>query len=273
MLLLITGATGRLGRELAACCACRGWIVRAMSRKPAPAEGCAVTWATADLATGVGLQDALRDVEVVVHLASLAYRGRRTDAVDIGGTARLVDAAFDAGVEHTVFTSIVGVDAIPWPYFKKKLAAEELVRRGHTPWSIVRATQFYPLIDSVLRVAARLPVLFSPREVPGQPVDPRDVAEHIVAVIERGPSRRAVEFAGPEPLTFGELAAQWSAARGLRSRPLVPVPIPGALGRALRDGRAVPGGGEAGSRTWRSWLQSQYGSAANPTCSYRPAGR
>jgi uncharacterized protein YbjT (DUF2867 family) len=255
--LLITGATGRLGRELAPCCAGRGWTVRATSRRPGPADVRAVEWAVADLATGVGLQDALSDVEVVVHLASLPYRGRRTDAVDVHGTARLVRAAHDAGVEHIVFTSVVGVDEIPWPYFKKKLAAEGLVRGGQVPWSIIRATQFYALIDAVLRVAAPLPVLFSPSETPGKPVDPRDVATHIVAMIERGPSQRVSEFAGPEVLTFDELAAQWFAAHALRPLPLVSVRIPGALGRAFRDGRAVPRGGEAGSRTWRSWLQSR----------------
>ena len=39
-----------------------------------------------------------------------------------------------------IYTSIVGVDAIPWPYFRKKLAAEGRLRTGPVPWSILRAT-------------------------------------------------------------------------------------------------------------------------------------
>lgn len=159
-----------------------------MSRGQAPPYPGGVEWATADLATGAGLDAAVEGVQAVVHLASLPYRGRRTDRVDIEGTSRLVDAAARAGVSHLIYSSIVGVDAIRWPYFRKKLAAEDRVRHAPVPWSIVRATQFFPLIDSFLAAAARLPILFVPTDVLGRPVDPRDVAERLAQQLARGPS-------------------------------------------------------------------------------------
>jgi uncharacterized protein YbjT (DUF2867 family) len=252
--ILITGGTGRLGRELVPRCRDRGWAVRVMSRRAAPAGAPEVEWATADLATGAGLEAAVADVDVVAHLASLPYRGRRTDKVDIGGTARLVHAAGTAGVSHLVFISIVGVDAIPWPYFGKKLAAEERVRRGAVPWSIVRATQFFPFVDAVLTAAARPPVVLGPTDVPGRPVDPRDVAERLVELIAAGPSRAGVSYAGPDVMTLAQIADQWMQARG-RRRPVVRLPMPGRLGRALREGKAVPAEGGVGTRTWRAWLE------------------
>jgi uncharacterized protein YbjT (DUF2867 family) len=187
-----------------------------MSRRPAPAVVYRLEWATADLATGAGLDAAVEGVDAIAHLASLPYRGRGTDRVDVEGTARLLSAAGRAGVSHVVYSSIVGVDAIPWPYFRKKLAAEHQVRDGSIPWSIVRATQFFPLVDRFLEAAARLPVLLAPTDVPGRPVDPRDVAERIARQIARGPSARVEDYAGPETLSFGELADQWLAARGRR---------------------------------------------------------
>jgi uncharacterized protein YbjT (DUF2867 family) len=45
-------------------------------------------------------------------------------------------------VEHLLYASIVGIDRVPWPYFRRKLAAEALVESGGMGWSIVRATQF-----------------------------------------------------------------------------------------------------------------------------------
>src|ERR1051326_4773328 len=178
-LILVTGGTGRLGKEVVPACLRRGWTVRIMSRRPRPAGQDDVEWATADLCRGAGLNSAVAGADVVLHLASLPYRGRRTDAVDIEGTQRLVEAAAAASVAHIVYTSIVGVDAIPWPDFRKKLAAEERVRRGQVPWSIVRATQFYPLLDAMFSATARLPFVLGPTGVPGRPVDPRDGADHL----------------------------------------------------------------------------------------------
>ncbi len=192
---LVTGGTGRLGRELVPACLRRGWTVRVMSRQPPQAMGPGVERATADLSAAAGVNAAVEGVDVVLHLASLPYRGRRTDAVDIEGTQRLLEAAARAGVRHFVYTSIVGVDTIPWPYFRKKLAAEERVRRGLVAWSIIRATQFYPLLDAVFLAAARLPVIAGPADVPGRPVDPRDVAARLVAAVDTGPVGEVADFA------------------------------------------------------------------------------
>lgn len=168
-----------------------------MSREPPAAGRPEAEWARADLASGAGLEQAAAGADVVLHLASLPYRGRRTDAVDVEGTSKLAEAAARAGVEHVIYTSIVGVDAIPWPYFRKKLAAEERLRTGPVAWSILRATQFYPLVDRAMSWAARLPVLAGPAGVPGRPVDPADVAERLVAAVDSGPSLAVVDFGVP----------------------------------------------------------------------------
>lgn len=143
MRILSTGATGRLGRELGPACAARSHVVRGMSRRRPPARSAAAEWALADLAAGRGLREALEGCDVIVHLASRPYRGPRTRAVDVRGTARLATAAADAGIAHLIYTSIVGIDAIPWRYFRVKLEAEGVVRAAPLRWSILRATQFY----------------------------------------------------------------------------------------------------------------------------------
>lgn len=122
-------------------------------------------------------------VEVVVHLASSPYKGKYTQRVDVDGTARLVEACDTTQVAHLLFVSVVGIDQIPWKYFGQKLAAEEHIRGGSAPWSIVRATQFYPAIDMILRGASRLPIIAA-RHVPAartgqaRPGFPRRSPEH-----------------------------------------------------------------------------------------------
>lgn len=122
MKVLITGATGRLGRTLSSSLTSAGHAVTGLSRRPRPSGD--VEGRTADIATGDGLDTALDGADSVIHLASAPYRGSYTDAVEIEGTRRLLDTAERAGVRHVVYTSIVGADKIPWSYFRTKTEAE-----------------------------------------------------------------------------------------------------------------------------------------------------
>jgi uncharacterized protein YbjT (DUF2867 family) len=56
----------------------------------------------------------------------------------VGGTRRLLEAARAAGVSHLVYISIVGVDEIPFGYYRRKLAAERLIESSGVPFSVHR---------------------------------------------------------------------------------------------------------------------------------------
>jgi uncharacterized protein YbjT (DUF2867 family) len=135
--ILLTGATGRLGRALVPRLVQAGHDLRATSRRVHPGQH-GVEWTVADLASGAGLAQAVAGVDAVVHLASAPYKGAYTVRVDVDGTRRLAAAAREAGVKHLLYASIVGIDRVPWPYFRRKLAAEALVKSGGMGWSIVR---------------------------------------------------------------------------------------------------------------------------------------
>lgn len=195
-----------------------------------------------------------------MHLASAPYRGRYTVRVDVDGTGRLLTAASQAGVRHLLFISIVGIDRVPWGYFRRKLAAEQVVRDGGAPWSVLRATQFHSLLDGALRAASRLPALIGDAGIVAQPVDPRDVADAIVARVAAGPSMSTEEFGGPEVLHFDQAVAQWLDARRLR-RPMLRMRLPGKFGRAVRSGYLTTTARPAGQITWREYLAETAGRA------------
>ncbi|SCG55633.1 SDR family oxidoreductase [Micromonospora humi] len=258
MRVLVTGATGRLGRVAVPRLRDEGFSLRAVSRRPGAGggDGDGVEWMAADLATGAGLAEAVAGTDAVLHLASSP--NRRTHEIDVLGTRRLTVAAGHAGVRHLVYVSIVGVDRVPLGYYRHKLAAEQVVAAGPVPWSVLRATQFPGFLAELLAGASRLgPVLGDPA-VLAQPVDPGEVADRLAMLLRAGPSHRVADFGGPEVLRFDEAARSWLAARRSR-RPLLPVRIPGRLGRELRAGALTTTATPTGTRTWADHLAHTYG--------------
>ncbi|MFG3299798.1 SDR family oxidoreductase [Micromonospora chersina] len=254
MRVLVTGATGRLGRVALPRLRDEGHTVRAVSRRARSDAG--AEWVAADLATGEGLAAAVDGVEAVLHLASSP--DRRTHEIDVLGTRRLVLAAGHAGVGHLVYVSIVGVDRVPLGYYRHKLAAEQVVAAGPVPWSVLRATQFPEFLEELLRAASRLGPVLGDRAVLAQPVDPGEVAGRLTAMLAAGPTGRIEEFGGPEVLRYDEAVRAWRAARGSR-RPLLPARIPGRLGRELRAGGLTTTATPTGTRTWADHLADTYG--------------
>ncbi|MCW3843547.1 NAD(P)H-binding protein [Micromonospora yasonensis] len=254
MRVLVTGATGRLGRVAVPRLRDAGWTVRAVSRRPR--ADATVEWVVVDLATGEGLAEAVADVDAVLHLASSPTR--QTHRIDVLGTRRLVVAAGHAGVRHLVYVSIVGVDRVPFGYYRHKLAAEQVVAAGQVPWSVLRATQFLEFLADLLRRASRFGPTIGDRAVLAQPVDPGEVAARLVAMLAAGPSCRVEEFGGPQVLCFDEAVRAWRTARHSH-RPLLPVRIPGRLGRTLRAGGLTTTATPTGTRTWADHLADTYG--------------
>jgi uncharacterized protein YbjT (DUF2867 family) len=254
---LVTGGNGVLGRNVVERLVGRGHAARAASRSAPerPVEG--ATWTRLDLATGEGLAAALDGVDVVVHAASSPFRD--THAVDVDGTARLVEAA---GRRHVVYVSIVGCDLVPLPYYRTKTEAEAVVAGGGAPWSVLRATQFHELLaDVFLPRLDRFPAMPVPSGMRYQPIAAGEVADRLVEVVEDGPGGRLPDVGGPEVHTFVDLARRWIAAQG-RRRPVVPIPAFGAVAAAIRSGAltcpdAVPDG-RRGRLTWDDWLRRRY---------------
>ncbi len=255
MKILLTGGTGGLGREVVRAAEAAGHTVRIASRRARPDDAPpAHEWARMDVESGGGVREALEGVDAVVHAAS---DPRRHAAVDVEGTRRLAEAARAAGTAHLVYVSIVGIDRIPFPYYRSKLAAEQVLAASGVPHSILRATQFHSFIDTMTAGAARVPLILPlPTTFRFQSVDTCEAAERLVRAVQDGPGGRLPDFGGPEVLTMGEMARGWKAARGV-GKPIVPLPLPGPVAAALRAGWATLGaGGERGTLRWADWLRT-----------------
>ncbi len=262
---LVTGGTGVLGSEVVRALRARDHGVRVLSRRPVQVVTQGATTAVGDLARGTGLAAALADVDTVVHCAT---DPRRPKAVDLAGTRRLLQAASRTGRPHVVDVSIVGCDRIPLPYYAVKTSAEEAVAASGLPWTVLRATQFHPLMLTIGLLLTRSPVVPVPRGVPGQPVDVRDVAARVVELVEAGPACRVDDLGGPEVLPLEQILRSVAAALGRRRR-FVGVPLPGRIAAGYRAGHHLAPGRSVGSRTFASYLAEFVGSADVGTTSRR----
>jgi uncharacterized protein YbjT (DUF2867 family) len=215
-MILVTGGTGTLGRAVVA----RLGSARVLSRRPGPNR------MVGDLMTGAGLPAALSEVDTVIHCAT----SQRTH--DVTHARRLIEACASSR-PHIVYVSIVGIEEIPLPYYRAKLAVERLLAGSGLPHTVLRATQFHDLILRLFTVQRWSPALFVPAGARFQPVDVTDVAERLGSLAASAPAGRVDDFGGPRVVPIRDLAR---AYLGARRRPVVPVRVPGAVLRGYRTG-------------------------------------
>jgi uncharacterized protein YbjT (DUF2867 family) len=244
MKVLVTGGTGHLGSAVVLRLKDAGHQVRILARQPR--RDSSVEWVRGDLATGDGVREAAAGVNVIIHAATnspSAQRGRfmlrdflRSPAdVDVHGTRALLDAAQSAHVEHFIHVSIVGLEQLRRvPYSRRKLEAEQLVRDSSVPWTILRATSFYWLLERMCANMLKQPILALPARASMAPVDSDEFADYIVERLVGWPGERD-DFVGPQALTMVALMEQYLAARGVERR-IHRAPLPKKIQSAITAG-------------------------------------
>ena len=170
--------------------------------------------------------------------------------VDVAGTRRLVQAVDRDRLRHLVYVSIVGVDRIPYGYYRAKFAAEQvLLASGPAGHAAAR----HPVPRLRRRAARHGPARAGAAGAHGLAgaAGRRRRRRRSISRdgLRRAPAGGVVEFGGPEELTAADLARAWAAARA-PSAHVVATPVPGRMSAAFRDGAALPTGGERGRRTY-----------------------
>ncbi|WP_328869986.1 NAD(P)H-binding protein [Streptomyces sp. NBC_00287] len=243
--ILVTGGTGTLGRLVAERLGADGHDVRVLSRHAQP-------YAVDLREGGPGLDAAVSGADAIVHCAS-SPRGGDEEAAE-----HLIAAARGAGVRHLVYISIVGVDRVPFGYYRSKLAVEKLIENSGVGWTILRATQFHDLLVQVFGVLAKPPVMLLPTGVRDQPVDVAEVADRLVELALAAPVGRVDDMAGPEVRSVESLARAYLKATG-RKRRVVSVPLAGKAYRAFRAGGHLAPEHAVGKGTFEEYLAVRFG--------------
>lgn len=236
-MLLLTGATGLVGRALLRRLTAAGEPVRCLVRDPRRlgADRVRVQIALGDLADPPSFRNALRGVRTVVHLAA-AIRDQPAGSIEeLNGIAtwRMVQAAERAGVEHFVFLSSLGaVRHDRTRYLRAKALAESAVLASDVRHTVLAPSFVYAPGDPYLTMVERAGMLLPIVPISGrgtalyQPIWADDVADAIASALrDRGEASRRYELAGPQTLSHQEIVELVLRAAG-RGRRTVNVPTP-----------------------------------------------
>jgi uncharacterized protein YbjT (DUF2867 family) len=229
--ILVTGATGFIGRRLVPALLDAGHGVRAMTRRPEAYDGPgeAVGGDVHDAST---LAPALEGVDVAYYLVH-SLDADDFEARDAAAAHAFGEAAADAGVRQIVYLGGLGADDEDLSaHLRSRREVEGLLGAGGVPVTVLRAGIVVGRggvsWELTRQLVKNLPAMVVPRwaATRTQPIAVDDVIRYLVGVADEPRALgRVFEIGGPETMTYVEMLEVASeVARGHRT-PIVRVPV------------------------------------------------
>ncbi len=230
-MILVTGGTGFIGRSLIKALVSSGEQIRVLLRpsKSSPnfPKGIAVEVAVSSFSDQRSLRAALKDVDVLYHLAGAERQGLNANLnqIDVEGTATLMRACKDSNLKRVFFLSHLGADrGSAYPVMKAKGIAENWIINSGIPYTIFRSGAIYGPGDQFTIPLAKLlrilPFIFL---LPGdgsnllQPVLIDDLITCILLAVEDEKKvNRVISIGGIESLTYMEIVKMIMKQAGIK---------------------------------------------------------
>jgi uncharacterized protein YbjT (DUF2867 family) len=244
---LVTGATGQLGLALLKQLKDTDYQIKITSRRKL--EDFNFEWVYSDFLTGEGLEEAISDVDVIIHAATSPRKD--SDIIDVSCLKKLLDMSKD--IKHFIYPSIVGIEDIPMKYYRNKYQAEELLKNNTVQHTIVRATQFHSFVENLFLSKPLIKRYLVPGDIKFQSVDVDEFAAHLIQLINAGPQGKTDDFGGPEILTLREMA-ELKIKVNNEANKVVSFSFPGKLYRALLGGKNTNDNRKLGKVTFEEFL-------------------
>lgn len=230
MLILITGATGSVGKKLTDKLQNSGYRLRILERKvdAINISGGNIERAKGSLEDIKSLNEALSGIDIVIHLAGITHTNKEAlyFKINTGGTKNLIKACKNNGVKKFIYISSRTACEEGGAYAKSKLLAEKALLESDLDWVILRPAEIYgaggkEAISKLINIIEKSP--FIPIIGNGQyllsPVHADDLIQSILAILKNNAySKKIYTIAGPEEFTYSELTDKISKILGVKRR-------------------------------------------------------
>lgn len=218
-MILVTGAYGFIGQTLIPALTTHGETVR-------PYEG--------SINRPSHLRDQLTNINTIIHLASAETHGRQRQLqhVDLDGSARLLEEAKNANINHIIYLSRLGADPNSmYALFRIKGQVERMVIESGLPYTIVRSGTIYGrgdhFLTRILLLAHRTwPFVWLPDHGRSllQPIWVEDLIRCLIAISDpldlHGHRNQQYQLGGEERLNYNTIVNMVLATAKLPRRPL-----------------------------------------------------
>ncbi|MDP1824455.1 MAG: NAD(P)H-binding protein [Archangium sp.] len=222
---LLTGATGFVGKALLPALVKAGCHVRATTRsaKP-PGKSPGLEWVTCDVGRREDVERALQGIDVVIFLVHAMGAGAHGYAQTERRVAQeLRDAAARAGVARIIYLGGVAPSSEPSEHLKSRLAVGEVLRAGPVPAIELRASMIIGNGSAswqiVRDLAMRLPAMLLPSWTASRtcPVDIEDVVVALVRALDVPlPASAWYDIPGPDTVSGAQILSTIASLRGRR---------------------------------------------------------
>jgi NADH dehydrogenase len=236
-LIVVTGATGFVGRAVVKQARAEGFQVRVIARDPRRAGwakdlGCEIFHGNVLYAPS--LAGAFDGAKSVIHLVGIIHEKQENtfQRAHVDATRHVLEGAKAAGVKRYIQMSALGTRANARSrYHQTKWEAEELVRKSGLAWTIFRPSlitgpgnKSLSVLGKIVRFSPVIPVLGSGTSRI-QPVGVDVVAKCFVAALRLDATvQKVYDLCGPVAFTWNELYDKLLAAQGLQ-KPKLHVPL------------------------------------------------
>jgi uncharacterized protein YbjT (DUF2867 family) len=220
--IMLTGATGTIGRELVKLMMAKGQDVRVLARDVTRARALhpRLDVVPGDLTNPETLKGAFEGAERVLLLTN----GTEMEAMEQNALAAIEATRSVKRVVHVSGRHLDAPFLAGSPLARAHQRAEDRLREMQVEWTIIRPGYFSS--NTLMWIApGRDEVVLPVGDGADTPIDPRDVAEVAYATLtERGHAGRIYEITGPEYVSYADMIARTGKALG---RPLKLVDAPG----------------------------------------------
>jgi NADH dehydrogenase len=234
-MILVTGASGFVGRHVVQALLSAGKDVRALVRDPKKGASLGSELVEGDMTDAASLRRAVEGVDAVVHLVAIRQgKQEQFQQIMVDGTRNLLAAAREAGVRRFVHMSALGTseeskDLVP--YYGAKWQMELEVKTSELPYVIFRPSFVFERDGGILPTFRKLAKLTPVTPIIGsgeqriQPIWAGDVAAYFDKAIDLDAAmNRTFEIGGPDVVSWNEFWERLKRVLGMR-RPSVHVPV------------------------------------------------